>query len=122
MEYASISVSMAPWSCLMPHDIQPRSRTRGGNASGDPSLTILEIASDHIADQHGRLQEEIYVRLRSRSELINYAIAATAGLAAVVAFVFPENSSTIISEKKNIGYFLIVSLVLYTASFTRLGQ
>lgn len=104
----------------MPDDFATQGDKTVSGPRNNPGISLMEIASAHISDQHQRLQQEIYVRLRARSDLVNYAIAATAGLAAVVAFVYPKNATEIMETRTGIEQFLIVSLVFYTASFTYL--
>jgi len=86
----------------------------------DVVLRQMDISSNHLLEQHRRLQQEIYVRLRSRLTLLNYAIGATGGIAGIVSFVFPRKTITTSFTPDDMTAFAIIAAICFTGAFVYL--
>jgi hypothetical protein len=92
---------------------QRSAKSSGGWA--EPLIKQVEIDSQHLLEQHRRLQQEIYVRLRSRLALINYAIGAVGGLVGIVTLLLSSQmSSHGVIDHNIIG---AISFVLFLGAF-----
>lgn len=93
-------------------DANPSSRP----AWVEAHLKQIEIGSNHLLEQHRRLQQEIYVRLRSRLTLINYAIGSIGGLAGIVTFLL-RPSFLPSTEPVEAEILLVISVIFYLGAF-----
>lgn len=82
----------------------------------DPIIKQIEIDSNHLLEQHRRLQQEIYVRLRSRLTLLNYAIGSVGGIVGIVTFLL-SRQIYMIDTQPDPNIFLAVSAIFYVSSF-----
>jgi len=84
-------------------------------------LKQAEIASAHVVAQHDRMQKEIYERLKARSDIVNYTIAATIGLGTIIGTLFPENlRKNLIEEKNGLHELMIISCIFFIFSFAHI--
>lgn len=64
----------------------------------DITFKHIDIIISQIQNQHNRLQEEVYVRLKSRVNISNYLLLTTGGFFSVVGFLITRSGYTHIRD------------------------